>query len=630
MAIRKKPLAAGLAALMFTSWASALGLGDISLNSSLNEPLDAEIKLLNIGDVSDAEMLVGLASARDFNNAGVEREFILTRLKFDLDLAARGGPVIRVTSKEPIREPYLDFLVDVEWTSGRLLREYTLLLDLPVFSGEGSAKKSRPSPSPSREAPKPASVAPQQSYPQQDSESVVAGGETYTVDRGDTLWGIASRMSGEGSVHSKMAAIHSINPNAFINGDINLIKRGHVLRLPQSSEVAAADSIALKSVLDGGTAAAADEKPLWDAAQQESTEQPEAALQKEPVEDSAPRARLSLSAIGSTSVVDDVALSSAAEETSDDIEAGSGIRSEIDTIQEELDKTQRENSELRTRLANLEDQLNTMQRIVELGDNDMRAAQVAAAQNSSITPSAGTSDAAQEKAYSVAPADQAKQSSSSISFSQDKGWFETMSSYMAYALGIIVILIGAIIFAVLKKRRRDAEDETAAYAPPERKAFVPYSPDKDDVEEEDDDDSQDYSVSSMDEIELREGDDLFPESEPEADLTPVEESEPDVVGDEVVLEDDLELDLSEFDLGEQADEAAEPAVGQAQSLEDELNLDEFDLLGGADAGDTQLELAQAYMDMGDNPAAKEILQEVLDSGSDEQKQKAQALLAKLG
>src|SRR5690554_201729 len=134
MVLRTRPLAIGVAVLLFSSWAVAVGLGEIQLHSALNEPLDAEIRLHNLGDLTESEILAGLASASEFTRAGLDREAILSELSFSLDLSNPAAPLLRVNSKRAIREPYLDFLVDVRWPSGRLLREYTLLLDLPVYA----------------------------------------------------------------------------------------------------------------------------------------------------------------------------------------------------------------------------------------------------------------------------------------------------------------------------------------------------------------------------------------------------------------------------------------------------------------------------------------------------------------
>lgn len=112
----------------------ALGLGDIEIYSALNQPLDAEISIVAAKPGEADSLLVKLASEQAFLKSGVERPFMLTKLKFKASYKADGTPIIKVTSRKAIREPFLNFLVDVEWPRGRLVREYTLLLDPPSFS----------------------------------------------------------------------------------------------------------------------------------------------------------------------------------------------------------------------------------------------------------------------------------------------------------------------------------------------------------------------------------------------------------------------------------------------------------------------------------------------------------------
>ena len=133
MRLRKLALAVGLASVLGSEMAIALGLGEIKLNSTLNQPLNAEIKLLQTRELSLDEILIGLAGKDDFKNAGVDRVFFLSDLKFQVIMGAAGSTVVRVTSKKPVLEPYLNFLVETQWPTGRILREYTLLMDLPVF-----------------------------------------------------------------------------------------------------------------------------------------------------------------------------------------------------------------------------------------------------------------------------------------------------------------------------------------------------------------------------------------------------------------------------------------------------------------------------------------------------------------
>ncbi len=109
--------------------ASALGVGDITLHSALNQPLDADIELLDVGDLGADEIEVRLAGADVFAAAGVERLQFLNELRFSPVLQGRGGNRIHVSSSRPVQEPYLNFLVEVARPNGRIVREFTVLLD---------------------------------------------------------------------------------------------------------------------------------------------------------------------------------------------------------------------------------------------------------------------------------------------------------------------------------------------------------------------------------------------------------------------------------------------------------------------------------------------------------------------
>ncbi|WP_210395426.1 type IV pilus assembly protein FimV [Motiliproteus sediminis] len=120
-----RKVAVGLAALSALSAAQvkALGLGEVTVHSALNQPLNAEIDLLQIRDLTSSQIVAGLAEADEFYLAGVKPTAILSDLRFELDLSSGNGRLILKT-REPIREPFLNFLVEVNWPTGRLVKEY--------------------------------------------------------------------------------------------------------------------------------------------------------------------------------------------------------------------------------------------------------------------------------------------------------------------------------------------------------------------------------------------------------------------------------------------------------------------------------------------------------------------------
>ncbi len=138
--MRKLVTALALTGVVFvTPLAYGLGLGDIEVFSALNQPLEAEIKLTSVRPGETDGLIVKLASEDAFLQAGVERPFYLTKLKFDLAVRPDGTQYLKVTTNNPLREPFLNFLIDIDWPRGRLVREYTILLDPPVFASQQKA-----------------------------------------------------------------------------------------------------------------------------------------------------------------------------------------------------------------------------------------------------------------------------------------------------------------------------------------------------------------------------------------------------------------------------------------------------------------------------------------------------------
>ncbi|WP_046271467.1 FimV/HubP family polar landmark protein [Pseudomonas syringae] len=219
-----------LAVLLLTcsTLASALGLGEITLHSALNQPLNAEIQLLETGGLSNEDVVARLASPEAFAKAGIERVFFLNDLRFTPALRGDRG-VIRVVSSKPVTEPYLSFLVQLARPNGDLLHEYTLLLD-PATSAQGLAATR------SRNQQRSATSASESRMPVAPPAAVQ--GKRYTVASGDTLNGIASRLQGPGnkvSASQLADGIRSLNPQAFAAGAGSALKVGQDLLLPDAA-----------------------------------------------------------------------------------------------------------------------------------------------------------------------------------------------------------------------------------------------------------------------------------------------------------------------------------------------------------------------------------------------------------
>ena len=253
----------------------AVGLGDIKLDSALNEPLRAEIELLSATPDELSNLSVTLASADTFERYGIDRPVYLQQIVFQIVKSGTAeGNYVRVTSPSPITEPFLTFLVEAEWSRGRLLREYTVLLDPPTYAPPAvqqapavqapsrstsadsgrierqpqpraaepaqpavSRPSARPEPAP-EPVPAPAYEEPRPMPAQDDAPYDTGAGGDYYVEKGETLWGLASRVRPDSrlTMNQTMLAIFEANPAAF-GGNINMLRAGASLRIPSADEI---------------------------------------------------------------------------------------------------------------------------------------------------------------------------------------------------------------------------------------------------------------------------------------------------------------------------------------------------------------------------------------------------------
>ncbi|MDQ1310084.1 MAG: pilus assembly protein FimV, partial [Pseudomonadota bacterium] len=258
-----------LSALMSPSALYALGLGEIRLNSALNQPFDAEIELVSAAQEDLSALQASLASNDTFVRYGLDKPSYLSDFSFRV-VRSNGRDVLRITSPRPVTEPFVTLLVEASWPRGRLLREYTVLLDPPVFSPAPTASEApvaaprattapavsaRPTPaSPVAAAPAPSEPRPSRAVAAPLS---VEAGSTYRVRPNDTLWKIASAANPgpRSEVNRAMVAIYQANPQAF-GGNINVLRAGSELAIPSSSDVAAISASA-------ATAEVARQYQMW-------------------------------------------------------------------------------------------------------------------------------------------------------------------------------------------------------------------------------------------------------------------------------------------------------------------------------------------------------------------------------
>lgn len=230
--------------LFATSGAWALGLGEINLDSALNEPLVARIPITVSSPDELRDLDARVALNETFARYGLDRPAFLNSLRFQVTRQG-GQPTLLVTSTQPITEPFVTFLLEANWGRGRLLREYTVLLDPPVFNDQAVAAPVSVAQSVSAQptitsgqiarapqAPVPSPV-PQPVYRQ----PAIVGQDYGPVQRNENLWTISKNSLPSGvSINQMMIAIYRANPEAFM-GNINLLKEGSTLQIPSADSV---------------------------------------------------------------------------------------------------------------------------------------------------------------------------------------------------------------------------------------------------------------------------------------------------------------------------------------------------------------------------------------------------------
>ncbi|WP_250658361.1 FimV/HubP family polar landmark protein [Alkalimarinus coralli] len=376
--MRKLAVALSLAGVLGAGVVQALGLGEASVESTLNQPLKAEIELVNVRDLEENEILPGLASREEFLNAGVERIYFLSDVRFEVQRNENGKMVVELTTTKPVREPFLNFLVEVIWPSGRLLREYALLIDPPIYGEEPLApvRQVTSTATPTNQLPEieviessPSSQNVTESIASQPEFSSVSqqGGGTYgPTTNSDTMWAIALKVRPDSSVtpQQTMLAIQDLNPDSFINNNINSLKKGQVLRLPGINE------IRQRSKRDAVRGVIAQNRDF------------EARTLGKNVVDATPKVETP-SAAPEVSTGDELKLVVAEKSSAADNQSGAhagesaiegsaeALKNDLAVTLEKLDQASLEKEELNSRVKDLEEQLETLQRLLTLKDDQL-------------------------------------------------------------------------------------------------------------------------------------------------------------------------------------------------------------------------------------------------------------------
>jgi len=408
MKVRKLAIALALAGGLGSGMAQALGLGEIELQSWLNEPLDAEILLRQSAGVDPGDVFVNVAPETAYQRVGLERNQFLRNLRFQVVTGADGNLAINVSSREPVREPYLNFLLELTWPNGRLMREYAVLVDPPVYAEDSGLAERVSAPAASSS---PASASARQPAPrsaesvrrQADVERASARG--YRADSfgptgpSDTLWAIALRMRPDSSVSVQqvMLAIQDANPDAFMDNNINRLKRGQVLRAPTLEQIRSRSQAEANQVVVRQNQEFQSPRPV-DAAR---------TAQAQPATGAEGAATDELRLL----VADDEGAEQDAGESGSaggDGDRAGGVDAGTAVALEELEASRRENDELASRLQDMEEQVNTLQRLLELKNSQLAELQGMVADEAPVAEVPGGTDepVADEAASDEAAADE--------------------------------------------------------------------------------------------------------------------------------------------------------------------------------------------------------------------------------
>lgn len=388
-----------LAVLSLLAPASAypLGIGEIKLHSALNQNLDAEISLMLSAGERISDVKVSLAPPDKFDERGVPWSYVLSSISFEPSMRPDGSAVIKVKSREALKEPLLDLLLQVTWPKGTSYRQFSLMVDppaayaqpvvpvtrvpeviasAPVVSAPSAPKASAYIPEPHPVIPDPVPLAPKpvRHAPKDDIIKGVYG----PTRRNDTLWAIAEKVSRQYkvSVEQTMIAIYQANPNAFYKENVNALQARVKVKIPPREAVI---KLSQQEALDEYNR----QKEAWKNRSQpvssEVAKAPEAVQKKETPSEQPIENQLTLAAPAEATVAEKTVITPGQEQNAS--------KTEADKAETETANT-KANEEMQERMAALEQQLAKMEAVLAIKEQQLAALQNQAQQAATppITP----------------------------------------------------------------------------------------------------------------------------------------------------------------------------------------------------------------------------------------------------
>ena len=395
----------GLGLALLSNAALALGLGEIKVKSQPGQPLLAEIPIISSEPGELEQLRARLASPTTFERVGLPRpQGLVNELDFSVALDEAGRPVVRVTSRTPVDVPAVNFLIEVDWGQGRLVREYSALvsapgtlaaasqpvIDAPVAAPtdtiarpvqpvvmatppESVPAERTPLPAPPRApAPAPVAAAP--------APQVAPGDALAPVRRGQSLSQVAAPLArAQGyTLDQAMVALLRANPEAFINGNINLLKQGAVLRVPESAEAQTIRE-------DEAAALVRSQIAEWRRARA-PIPQPAAVVEPAAAATTAPQAPRTAPVADARLEIAPAAAGTSGSGTQSGVSAGGEgemlANEQLQQSKEDLAAREAEVQELRSQVAELEKLKAQQEKLLAMKDSDLAAAQQRLAQGS--------------------------------------------------------------------------------------------------------------------------------------------------------------------------------------------------------------------------------------------------------
>ncbi|MES1982234.1 MAG: FimV/HubP family polar landmark protein [Pseudomonadota bacterium] len=413
-----------VAGVTLSNLAYALGMGGINVTTALGQPLQAEIELVAVGKAEKNSLFARLATPEVYKSAGMDYPETLPKIKFQIETRPNGDSYLSVTSALPVNDPFVNLLVELSWNTGRLLREYTFLLDPPGFKAEVEAAPVQPilsqvesapapvdAPAPNTAISRPPLTLPRETEPPKAADLVeqpqprskrVAKENTatpakksreeaptygvVTVQRGDTLGEIANQeRAPDISLERMLVALYRANTDVFDGKNMNRLRTGKILRLPEESEI---NKISQADAVREVRAQATD----WQAYRQQLAAASGSITESAPRQEASGKigARITEAAPPVNNPGKEVVRLSKGEAPGDKAAGGDDKTRKLQTLEEEAIAKNKQIKEGNARVALLEKNIKDMQRLIEL-------------KSQSLPPAPSTAPPAPSKAMPTPP-----------------------------------------------------------------------------------------------------------------------------------------------------------------------------------------------------------------------------------